>query len=1016
MKRPVLISAIILTVFAQSIFAGQRAPHVLPEINDGSDSRVLLPAPAAKAVVDTTYLLGGPDRWDGSFETPGGQPDWHGWTHVDLTADWSGENHWHVSTYWAEYIEGHGIGNHALYCGDETIPACDPPDTIGGVGPNFFDNIEWRQSVANASQPVTVRLTGLMNYDLPDAGWDFLELFVQRGIESEMLETWTGSSDTTVVLDFETVMLPGEFVGPDSDQVRLFWRVWTSQDGWDDVDCINPSHGACQIDDLAIYFDDVLITFDDFESGESPNWVQAPPLSVGDFTHLRNDLGDIDPCRDNNTWQVNFVDDGIPVPETGGTPCYIWCYDPGGWQVNNTGGLLVNGGGDWFLNNRVISPPIAWPAGIDGAEFDFDVYRHETLAVNAAGVFYQWHVRSTDSDDVADLELAPWLSRNQALAGGPDYMRHKEPISDLLVPGRKWVQVSMSANELGWLWGWNGPNGTPAPYFDNVAVKAWDPDGPAIEVDGDFLFADAFPETDVLDPVNLENNWCRLDASSVPHYNYNTTRALGDSLVADVNPIRHGATVTQAPTLHWVMACNPTFDVVRPDAPDGLGILRGMTPGIHSPDDPLDRWFFDLPDTGFFFPGDRMHYYLTAGDDLDGDIRTSVWPPDTTGVLDFSPSSPFPDNLQVSALPNLTQPVPGEFAKPSLLFCDGARTTDAADAWFAAFEELGLERGVDFDVMSLYPQGTQVGLGAQATLADLSRYQSLVYSSGTSSIYTLSGDQESDDAQLVSDWLATGDRRVLLAGDGMVTGLDRTSSGEGLVNLLGVGYHSRNISAFNGGYLDLQVSPVAGNGVLPDDVLWFVDGNCPGIRAFDSLMTSGTGQSGATLDPEGTSGGPYSALVTTDDAVLNNRTAVMPFDLERVVGLEVGAGKNGASFSSQAHLLNFLLTWLEAGGVSDVGDLPGVGQVSVTAHPNPFNPTTTIAFELPRAVEVSLEIFDLQGRLVRRLLDENPHASGSHQQVWDGHDSGGQVTASGVYFYKFTAGDQNRVGKLTLLK
>ncbi len=1013
MIRLSLVTAILFALFAQSAFAGPRAPHVLPEISDGSDPRVIPPAPAITAAVDTTYLLGGPGRWDGSFETPGGQPDWHGWTHVDLTG-WAGENHWHVSTYWAEYIEGHGLGNHALYCGDETIPACDPPDTIGGVGPNFLDDVEWRQSVTDPSQPVTVRLTGLMNYDLPDIDWDFLELFIQRDLQLELLESWTGSSESTVVLDFEAVVSPGEFGGPDNDQVRLFWRVWTSSDGWDDVDCINPSHGACQIDDLAVYFDGVLVTFDDFESGESPNWIHGPPLEVGDFAHLRNDLGDVDPCTDNDTWQVCFVDDGIPVPETGGTPCYFWCYDPGGWQVNNTGGLLVDDPGDWFLNNRVISPPIAWPAGIDGAQFDFDVYRHESLVANSAGMFYRWHVRSTDSDDPADLEAAPWVSRNHVFSGDPEYARHEEPISDLLVPGRKWVQVSLNVDELGWVWGFDGPNGTPAPYFDNVAVKAWDPDGPAIEVRGSFLFADAFPEADVLDPVDLENNWCRLDASTVPPYN-NATGALGDSLVAKVTSIRHDATVTQAPILHWVMACNPTFDPVRPDAPNGSGILRGMTTGVQLPSNP-DRWSFDLPDTGFFFPGDRMHYYLTAADDLDGDLRTAVWPPDTTGVLDFSPGSPYPDDLRVSALPNLTQPVPGAFAYPSLLFCDGDRSTDAAEAWYAAFEELGLQRGVDFDVMSLYPDGAAVGLGAQATLADLSRYQTLVYSSGIESIFSLNGSHDSNDAGLVALMLATGNRRILLAGDGMVTGMERTESGRRLVELLGVNYYSSDISVDNGGNLDLQVSPVAGNGVLPDDVVWFVDGNCPGIRAFDSLTPYGAGLSGATLDPEGTSGGPYSALVTTDDSVLNNRTAVIPFDLERVVGMEVGAGKNRASLSAKAQLLDELLTWLEADDITGAEDLPGVDQVSVTAYPNPFNPNTTIAFELPRAMEVSLEIFDLRGRLVRRLLDESPHISGRHQQVWDGRDDGGRVSASGVYFYRFTAGDENRVGKLTQLK
>jgi len=182
------------------------------------------------------------------------------------------QNHWHTSTYWAEYIEGHGIGNHALYCGDETIPACDPPDTVGGVGPSWLDDVEWRSSVADPRRPVTVRLTGLLNYDLPDAFWDFLELYVQRGDELEMLESWTGSSESTVSLDVTTVLSPDEFSGPAGNEVRLVWRVWTSDDGWDDADCLNPSHGACQIDDLSVYLDGALITFDDFEPGNPVNW------------------------------------------------------------------------------------------------------------------------------------------------------------------------------------------------------------------------------------------------------------------------------------------------------------------------------------------------------------------------------------------------------------------------------------------------------------------------------------------------------------------------------------------------------------------------------------------------------------------------------------------------------------------------------------------------------------------------------------------------------------------------
>ena len=112
----------------------------------------------------------------------------------------------------------------------------------------------------------------------------------------------------------------------------------------------------------------------------------------------------------------------------------------------------------------------------------------------------------------------------------------------------------------------------------------------------------------------------------------------------------------------------------------------------------------------------------------------------------------------------------------------------------------------------------------------------------------------------------------------------------------------------------------------------------------------------------------------------------------------------------------YLLAWLDTGLVSGTEDLPDVRRITVSVHPNPFNPSTTIAFELPRAAEVSLDIYDLQGRLVRRLLDETTHIQGSHKQVWDGRDGAGRATSSGVYFYWFKAGDQKRVGKLTLLK
>ena len=370
MKRSTFTLLALLVLFAQIAIAKPVQKEVLPQPQDNSSPRVEFPTATASSAVDTTYLLGGPGSWDGSFETPGGLPDWHGWTHEDVNP--SIDNHWHVSTYMADQIAGQGPGNHAMYCGDETIPACDPPDTVGGYGNGWLEEIEWIQAVADPAQPVTVRLTGEMNFDTED-GYDYVYLSIDRGSTSEILASWSGMGSE--VLDFTTILSPGEFTGPDGNQVHLVWR-FHSDGAWSDEGCGFPTRGACQIDDLSVFLDGNLITFDDFEPGSPVSWNQAALFGVGDFSSLRNNLGERDPCPDrfNNSYMVNFIDDGVVVPGTGGTACIDWCYGPGGWVVNHNGGLLQDLQGEWYLNNRVISPPIAWVPGKELASLAMDLY------------------------------------------------------------------------------------------------------------------------------------------------------------------------------------------------------------------------------------------------------------------------------------------------------------------------------------------------------------------------------------------------------------------------------------------------------------------------------------------------------------------------------------------------------------------------------------------------------------------------------------------------------------------
>lgn len=84
-------------------------------------------------------------------------------------------------------------------------------------------------------------------------------------------------------------------------------------------------------------------------------------------------------------------------------------------------------------------------------------------------------------------------------------------------------------------------------------------------------------------------------------------------------------------------------------------------------------------------------------------------------------------------------------------------------------------------------------------------------------------------------------------------------------------------------------------------------------------------------------------------------------------------------------------------------------------RPNPFNPVTTIAFDLPARQQVDLSIYDVGGRLVRRLAG-GPMNAGTHELVWDGRAAGGEESASGIYFYRLETGDFTQTKKMILIR
>ena len=85
------------------------------------------------------------------------------------------------------------------------------------------------------------------------------------------------------------------------------------------------------------------------------------------------------------------------------------------------------------------------------------------------------------------------------------------------------------------------------------------------------------------------------------------------------------------------------------------------------------------------------------------------------------------------------------------------------------------------------------------------------------------------------------------------------------------------------------------------------------------------------------------------------------------------------------------------------------------AYPNPFNPSTSIKFIIAKEEIVVIKVYDLLGREVKSLLNENLR-SGKHQLTWDGTDNSGNRISSSIYFINMVAGDFNQSIKTVMVK
>ena len=1094
MRRRVAILALVpVVVLAALAPAAARELPRLPETDTvygsaGSASRAV-----ARTAPERFYLYGAPGTGEGTFSIAGVHPDRQGWTGVDLT---DMPNAWHVSSFNAETLGGHGVGNLAAWCGQD---AAQRPGwaTAPGYGNNWQQQLVWTSPpLADPSIAQTVELDFVFHHDL-EPFYDFFtvaydtdgtnpDVFTIGDVITHQTDGTDADGDGrfsvpgTRFADVQTqpiVFAGGDYGGVDGDRIVIRLTV-TSDHIWSDEDGFFDSDGAVQIDDIVVQWNDgtgvIQESSEDFQ-GVDPftngMWRAPRPPLAGDFSSVLMDLVDFDPCWDNASPVMTFIDYGQEVgnaanaalapggrTSTGGSRPASWYdfLDP--WYVlNYTGGVSNDPAtlddGPALLNNEVWSPEIAFdlPGTEDddpelrGILVEATAYEHFPLS---NGLFWDFRARAAD----AAGNWTPWRGDDFVEWAARARWTHNEYRIEGLFPDVEIdrLQIAFGVWDLSEVFGFPGTDATPGLYLDDVRVSKVRVSGPTIRVRTTDLAVGGFPRERTVDLATVAGR----DALDVPFASGRVTQAggsivLGDSVAARIEPVLGGVTLADVALL-WVLDRNPLFDDVRtpPSRPQDRNVDTASVPGRWSGETiglaiaNRPGWFaFDLPDVDFLYPGDVLRYHLRA---IDSEGRVSTLPHDLIG---FDGTSEYAEEFTVRALPSYHD-ASGD--QPRALVVDYGRSATERQALRLMLAQIGWAPGRDYD---FYRRTTDEGAtpqplgsgdfgGPGATLSQLRGYRVVLFDHSANTVGLTEGTtyQPGNDFALLTAWMALDAPRTVLH-----IGLDR-----------GGGLDWYGIDGFV--YADLLGMELRNTIVLPvSDRLRIEAEPLFSGPDFDLLPACREDQASPVVG-SALSGYPPPALRgwTELGGAASDRWLLQPIAttasighvyVDRGTGLDVGAASvfNLIAVSLNGRVKQAISTTLRPGEGDDrphpggllptsrwfrtlLGSVdrdltfgfptsaPSVRAPFLAAAPTPFNPRTVLSFAIPRSGPVSVAAFDVRGRRVRTLVDGELEGGVEHHVEWDGTDDAGARVGSGVYYVAATAGEWNERVKVVLLK
>ncbi len=488
----------------------------------------------------------------------------------------------------------------------------------------------------------------------------------------------------------------------------------------------------------------------------------------------------------------------------------------------------------------------------------------------------------------------------------------------------------------------------------------------------------------------------------------------------------------------------------------------GTPPGVEPCDD-------ILPD-GLFTAGTTVHYFFEARNATSGAVVGTF--PAARSKLPIKTTANFKDFwLQINNLPTLTSACDGTYANTMLIVNDfqtnavPGRGTTERSRLTATLSSLGLEFDV-YDVVGTNWGNCYDGIGRRedrptqqprpplngATDLMLNNYEIIWYAGGLldgdvmlSDQRTLSlfGGQPGMDQQKLQTWLAgctTQNRLLVLEGVGWASTIDAsTTNGPAFltnrgVDVLAADYaqqlanqdlrrcarivSSRPADRFDHG-------EIFGSG-CPDDINIDVFGAVSNGEAVANFVESLEGGADPINCADDQNRPTWLSVVRKRNPTrLCEHSVSMSFAFAELNPLNCTDQCLFADFKingENAEMVIDIFQWAGMGiNANPIGvepaEAPGFVNALYQAQPNPANPAATIRYAIADKGQVSLRIFDVNGRLVRTLVDQVQEPSATpFEVVWDGTSDAGRHVGSGVFFYQIDTPGFTSSKKLVILK